>query len=73
MNIVPKQRNCESREDMIAAKIPAVTSPLTTGSAIKIPTIFAKTAPPGVDSGSLPVAHKPIKTQGTHTIIMHSG
>ena len=73
VNMVPRQRNWESSEDMMAAKMPAVTMPTMMGLLISLPTIMASTAPGVASGGRIPVAHIPISTQGTHTIMIQMG
>ena len=73
VKIVPKQRNCESSEDMIAAKTPAVSKPVNTGSPTNRFSIAERTAGGGTPGGKTPLAQAPTNTQGTHTIIMQSG
>ena len=73
VNMVPRQRNCESSDDMMAARIPAVRNPVRAGLAMRSLMIFDSTAPGFMPNGRSPDAQIPISTQGAQTIMMHNG
>ena len=59
VKIVPKQRNWESREDIIAAKTPAVSKPVSTGSPTNRLSIAESTAGGGIPGGKDPTRPSP--------------
>ena len=73
VNMVPRHRNWESSDDMMAARMPAVTSPTMMGSLTRTPTVLARMAPLGIPDAKRPVAQMPMSTQGTQTMAMQMG
>ena len=80
VKMLPMQRNCESRLDMMAARIPAVRSPPRTG----LVSLFTKNARTALGfekvggttifpSIAAEVAQAPMSTQGTQTSMMSKG
>ena len=77
VNIVPRHANWESRELMIAASTPAMSTPISHGLPTNWPTITPKAAfefgTVSSPAAAKPAAQTPMRMHGSQTIAMQIG